>query len=307
MLVEAAWEIDQATKDNRNLDDVLSSLLEEEEGFRQQMINAKLSDYPPTFHRVYWYNNTSDDWNHYDEEEKVGLETGSDHFKDRWSALDREALFRGPSICHTARVPSNTRFRGIMQSQLDKTGEQVVFGQETYYTGMEDKVYEQNNKDNPQRDAKQPHPMQLVWKEDGERETRCGNEIAKPDYHDFFETMEEEGWTEIEFPHHAEQDAYGYHVNREKYKGMIIMVPRFCGFGDCEKGFLQPRDYADGKWSMKVNGKAVTALTLIGQEAVLVEHADGIFFEPNGSGMYYMEFKVNEPESFIKISAFILY
>ena len=58
---------------------------------------------------------------------------------------------------------------------------------------------------------------------------------------------------------------------------------------------------------MVVNGEKVTALTMIGHEAILLENKDGIHFTPNDDGIYDIETKVNEPEGFIKISAFVLY
>jgi len=146
--------------------------------------------------------------------------------------------------------------------------------------------------------------MQLIWVEDKERQKGCGDIMVKPDYHDFFMA---EGWTSVIFPNEAEQNAYGHHDHRDDYKGMLVIVPRICAFGRCEKGFLNHTEYNSGKWTIKVNRRIVTALTLIGHEAILLEHEDGIIFDPNKDWKYHLELKVNEPESFIKISVFVFY
>jgi len=299
MLVGAVRQIDDTmhnSDDHPSPEKLLSELWNEENAHRDRMLQAQPSQLPKSFDKIYWYNNTSDNYADFPED-------GSGQFQDKWKHFDRDALFRGPSICHTARVPSQTRFLGHMSNQPEMTGTQAAFQQETYFTGIEDKEYNAQSYDDPST----PHAIQLVWVMHQERQEGCGDVLAKPDYHDFFMTKEDEGWTVLHFPNEAEQDAYDYHKHKDQYKGILIMVPRFCGFGNCEKGFLGNTDYNDGKWTMKVNGKLVTALTMIGHDAILLEHKDGILFEPNDRGNYRMEFKVKEPESFIKISAFVLY
>jgi hypothetical protein len=285
-------------------EDLLSRLLREEDVFREKLFGAPISELPESFQKIYWYNNTEDNApKNYDEAEKMGLETGSDDLKAKWSDLDREALFRGPSVCHTARIPAQTRFFGYL-TNTEMAGQQAVFGNETYFTGISDKAFHEQNEG---LTDPTPHDIQLVWTMRNERQEGCGEELAKPDYHDFFMAEDPEGWTTLTFPNPSEQAAYGFHEKKDKYRGMLIIVPRFCGFGQCEQGFLGHNEYNSGKWTIKVNGKTVTALTLIGHEAVLLEHEDGIIFDPNADGIYKLELKVNEPEHFIKISAFILY
>lgn len=297
-------------REDKKLKYLLQKLLEEEEGHWNRMINSQTSERPRSFPMVYWYNNTDDNWDNYAVAEQIALKSGSRKIEFKWKDLDREALFYGPSICHTARVPSQTRFKGYLTNQPDKTGEQVVFGKETYFTGIEEKIYHAQNQDlatDGLTDKSSSRDMQLVWVKHKEREENCGDVIVKPDYHDYFMAEEAEGWTNIEFPNAAERKAYGYDENKDDYKGILILVPRFCGFGKCEKGFLSYNEFNDGKWSMRVNGRNVQRLTRIGHDAILVEHRMGIFFEPNDDGIYRLEFKVNEPESFVKISAMVLY
>jgi len=46
----------------------------------------------------------------------------------------------GP-VFATARLPAQTRFLGHLTNQPELTGKQAIFGEETYYTGIEEKEF----------------------------------------------------------------------------------------------------------------------------------------------------------------------
>ncbi|VEU44807.1 unnamed protein product [Pseudo-nitzschia multistriata] len=294
--------------DDDALAELLGRLLEEEKTLQNFIHSATTKQLPKSHDKVYWYNNTEDNWEMYPEVLEYLSVNATDDFRDRFNALDRQALFVGPSICHTARLPSKTRFTGTLTNQPEMTGEQAIFGRETYFVGiMEEEFHDQNvakQQEGIVSDDNHEITLVSILKE---REKDCGEELAAPDYHDYFMTHSSEGWTSLTFPNDAEQAAYNYKQNADRYKGMLIIVPRFCGFGQCEEGFLGYREYNEGKWEMVVNGVPVTALTMMGHEAILLEHESGIVFDRNSEGRYDLEFRVNEPNSFIKISAFIMY
>uniref|UniRef100_A0A7S4EK37 Uncharacterized protein n=1 Tax=Pseudo-nitzschia australis TaxID=44445 RepID=A0A7S4EK37_9STRA len=303
--------------DNNSEEKVLARLLRQEETLRDRMLSATPRELPESYDQVYWYNNTSDNWEDYPETlDYVAPDGGAtEDFRARWNQLDRAALFHGPSICHTARLPAQTRFAGTLTNhQPDLVGEQAIYGRETYYVGIDEKEHhlqneakkEKEDNDNNKNTKDKPKDMQLVtiFKE---RQQGCGEELAKPDYHDYFMAEESEHWTKVSFPNAAEQKAYNYEEYTDEYKGMLVIVPRFCAFDSCEEGFLGVDDYNSGKWEIIVNGVPVTALTKLGHEAILLEHKDGIRFDRNKQGRYELKLRVNEPDSFIKISAFIMY
>ena len=50
--------------------------------------------------------------------------------KNEEEALDSSVFFTGESMCHTARIPSQTRYLGYL-TNTDKVGGPVPFGKET--------------------------------------------------------------------------------------------------------------------------------------------------------------------------------
>ena len=55
--------------------------------------------------------------------------------------LEPSLFFKGRSMCHTARLPSQSRYLGYL-TDTDKVGKQAPYGQETYEVGIEKKVAE---------------------------------------------------------------------------------------------------------------------------------------------------------------------
>merc|ERR1712028_327300 len=102
--------------------------------------------------------------------------------------------------------------------------------------------------------------------------------VTRIDYRDFFYVDSfVDGWSSFTFPNDVEQVQY-----RDKFKGILVLVFRYCGFGECEEGFLGPREYNAGRWKMLVNGREVSKMTQIGHEAIVLENeTDGVHFPPN--------------------------
>mmetsp|Transcript_20627 Transcript_20627/g.57276 ORF Transcript_20627/g.57276 Transcript_20627/m.57276 type:complete len:679 (+) Transcript_20627:301-2337(+) len=309
-LNEAAYAIAEYHVDNEDdadLEELLNDLLAEEELMKERVVQATTEELPASFERIYWYNNTNDNWDKYNEVEDYLENEASSEFKKRFGMLDLEALFRGPSICHTARLPAQTRFYGtVLNRPRPEPAVQAIFGKEDYYVGIDEKEHHDNVEGSTRTSSDHPKPMQLVTI-GKERETECGDRLVKPDYHDHWTAETKEHWTILTFPNAAEQDKYKYHQYEKDYKGILVMVHRFGAFGEYEKGFMGPAEYAEGKWVMRVNGVKVTAMTLIGHEAILLEHKNGLSFDRNEEGRYDIEIKVNEPDGFAKISAFIMF
>jgi hypothetical protein len=207
--------------------------------------------------------------------------------------IDPALFFRGRSFCHTARLPSQTRYLGHL-TETNKVGGPAPVGKETYDVGM---LLDEAMK----VDAK--GSMRLVW-EQKDRSRDCPVTL-KPDYKDIFLATSKDGWVKRTLPNEAEKVAYQY--DPTQFKGIIVFYLRGCDWGKCENGFLKWQDYAEKKWEMRVNGNEIPSVFDIGYDGVIAKGNDGIYFPPNAQGTYDIEIKVNEDDSFVKVSSFVLY
>jgi hypothetical protein len=130
----------------------------------------------------------------------------------------QDLLFKGPSICHTARTPAQTRYLGYL-TNADKVGSFAPVGQETYDTGIEKKKADRRAANGV---------MRLVYTSAKERESQC-SVVVKPDYKDYFYAHQKDGMVKLTFPNKAEKQAYRF--DQSEYKGLIGIF-----FGGCTQG-----------------------------------------------------------------------
>jgi hypothetical protein len=206
---------------------------------------------------------------------------------------EQSLLYNGRSFCHTGRLPSQTRYLGYL-TESEKVGGPAPWGKATYDEGMPKTKAMTTEADGV---------MRLVW-ESKYKLWDCPV-TAHPDSKDTFMTHFNDGWTKLSLPNNVERQAYQY--DPSQFKGIVILVLRSCDWGKCEAGFLNAEDYDGKKWEMKVNGKKVEALVYFGPEAWAAKGSDGIYFSPNSKGVYEIEIHVNEKDSFVLVSSFVLY
>jgi hypothetical protein len=209
------------------------------------------------------------------------------------SDFNQALFFKEPSICHTGRLPSQTRYLGYLTESND-VGGPAPWSSVTYDQGIRKQQAIM---------ADTEGLMSLVWDEK-HREMDCPV-TCMPDDKDTFMTHNKYGWTKLTFPNAAERKAY--HYDPKKFKGIVIVILRPCDWGKCEQGFLTLQDFAENKWEMKINGKKVESIVGFGADATVAKGSDGIYFSPNSDGTYDIEIKVNEKGSFVLVSSFILY
>ena len=215
------------------------------------------------------------------------------------AAFDNDLFFRGPSMCHTARLPSQTRYHGIL-TETDKVGGPAPVGMEEYYVG--------HNIADAKTSATEDSEMRLVYTTHREREPKCDGVVVKPDYPDSWFANAMDGWTKLVFPNDAEQAYYGYEAR--DYRGIIFLHWKPCDWGKCPKDFLTPEDFAENKWEMKVNSQRVVEVLDVNQGATILRGEEtGFVFQPDENGKYTIELKVNETEenSYLEIADFVLY
>jgi len=210
--------------------------------------------------------------------------------------LDASLFLKGKSMCHTARLPSQTRYLGYLtNSSNDKVGGPAPFGKETFDVGIEEKEA------SPEAGLMQ---MQLVWS-DGKMHQKDCPVIVNIDHKDSFFSQKGNGWNTIAIPNEAERRAYNY--DPSLLQGVVVLVFTTCDWGKCEESYAGPDDF--GKiWEMKINGLTANSLVPIGHDALLVTNEDGLYYFPSShNNDYKIEIQVNEPSKTVKISSFVVY
>jgi hypothetical protein len=131
--------------------------------------------------------------------------------------------------------------------------------------------------------------------------TLCSLVINK----DYFYLHTREEWKKLILPNNAELKAYG--SNKNELQGLILMCFPECPWGRCPKGSVSGRENFDArKFSIVVNGVAVTNLTKL-HTCDILTNPNGFLWEANEDEKFEIKTRVLEPESFIRISAFIIW
>lgn len=214
--------------------------------------------------------------------------------------IDASFFFKGSSMCHTARLPAQIRYKGIL-TETDEVGGPAPFGEETYYVGFDKKDAKTKKTENGE--------LRVVYEINKEREL-CKNDevktIVKPDYPDSFYANYLDGWTKLTFPNNAEKKHYGYDPSH--HRGFIVVHPRKCDWGKCPKGMLTAvEDHEGNNWEMKINNEVVSKMINMGAQAVIAKGKDGFRFPPNENGQYEIQIKVNKENHYLELSDFVLY
>lgn len=209
--------------------------------------------------------------------------------------LDVNALWKGPSLCRTGRLPAQSRFLGITTNS-SKVGNIAILGKEQYDTGIS--VKEVDGK-------RTPGKLPLTYDPNTKDREAC-EVILKPDYKDFFYARNEYGVSKIVIPNEKEREAYCYD-STSHYKGLIMVVFVACDWGKCAQLELRPDHYAEQKYRFTVNGKDVTEIIPVGFDAWALKGEEGLYWQASSSGSYEIGISISEAYAFLKLSSFILY
>ena len=126
-------------------------------------------------------------------------------------------FFRNKAICHTALLPAQTRYLGIVTGSNNEAG---LLGD--YDKGMS--AYAADG-------ARTTGRMKLVY--DPKARQACEVSVGV-DYKDYFYVTSTDGWSSIMVPNDAERAAYGYEDNQ--LTGIIMMCFVACDWGRCLPG-----------------------------------------------------------------------
>jgi hypothetical protein len=200
--------------------------------------------------------------------------------------IDLDLIYKGPNICHTARLPAETRYLGIL-TESDKKGFY------DYDTGITKAIATSA----PPADGLLP----LTF-DPSERQT-CP--YANMDYKDWFHVQGGHGWSKLVLPNTREEQAYAPQQRRNQLKGYMAMCLKTCSWGKCAKNYVNSID--DNKSIIKVNDQEVTELTRFG-DCRFLKGKQGHVWSPNAtSGKWEVSFQVTAPGDYMAVSAIIIW
>jgi hypothetical protein len=208
---------------------------------------------------------------------------------DETQDFDLSALFRRRPYCHTARLPAETRYLGILtEASPDKVG---FFH---YDVGMP--------RQEAEKEANNGTRLRLVY--DANERQDCSL-LLQVDYKDYFYLGEPEGAKSLVLPNDMETR---YYPTNEPLLGMVGVSMMACDWGKCPNGNLLEEDLDTGDWEMSVNGIPVTGHVTVNPNGVVsfVRHNDGWHFPPNPDGRFEIQVRVNSVGKYVRISSFII-
>ena len=140
--------------------------------------------------------------------------------------------FKNFFFCHTAILPAEIRFRGLLTDNLDATGsiEEVTYDQGIRFS----KIKAEECSDNESR-APVPvlHPnsdnVQQMLIGAGDEDYEDCEETTHHDHKDYFYISSVEDWRTLTIPNDAEKEYYT-EFNTEQTKGWIILCMGNCEF-----------------------------------------------------------------------------
>ena len=213
-------------------------------------------------------------------------------------------LFQKQSLCHTARLPSEMRYKGILTGRTSQEFDHF------YREGMErekaDKLMSTMFDEGADVNSIESDEMKLVYSE-ALRQGRC-NATLNIDYPDSFYTGPNEGWKNLKILTPIERETYKI----DSPRGLIVVClvqPNLYDKGmngrEIQVGDLKQHPLV----SFRVNGQHVEALSWI-DTCFLLNGPKGHYWEIGSDGQYDIEARVgnndNDDHDILQISSVIL-
>lgn len=223
-----------------------------------------------------------------------------------------------PNFCHTAKMPADQRFRGLLTEDFDKTTINPAI-ERTFERGFSWKeVYDSENAKaaNP-TSWKNPVPRHeefIIVSTDYEKECPIDTFL---DLADNFYVSSRHGWRHLTLPNDSEKKFYS-EFDARKGKGWIMVCFGRCSWGKCAPDDVQPGNNKlnpqSGHLEMEINGVTVTTYETTGMGCQFLSHNDTTSnlrynWTPNADGKYKIRARVADAETFghIKFSSFIFF
>lgn len=212
-------------------------------------------------------------------------------------------LVRANNLCHTARLPSEIRYRGILTENPNRTGFDYDY----------DRAHRDGFPMDPEEVANTTQ-MSLVISQ-GDRQD-C-KELLNIDYKDYFVAGVGNVWHEITLPNDSEIQEYGL----QDLEGIIAICFRVCDWGQCPDAVYryeaidgreadEQRNWKavePGQGALEVNGVAVNHTSAWYKDCRFLHHANGTKFEANANGKWTIRARMMAEGKMFQFSSFLIW
>lgn len=198
---------------------------------------------------------------------------------------DHAVLFRSPAMCHTALLPAESRYKGILNNEMNNSSF------ENFDVGIE-------RAEAGKRSDANTSAMQLVHK----NTKQCPSQVAI-DSKDYFFVTYRSGEASLTVPNKAEKDIYV--VDGHEFHGLILVCFFRRHWERYPAGYLGPEAVNNGDVTMWVNGNRVTEMSDV-DDCSLLRGDNGYVWNANDQGEYVLTAQLNETYGFMQITSVIL-
>lgn len=256
-----------------------------------------------------------------------GEEDARNHLKD----MDIELFYKNPVFCHTAVLPAEIRFQGLLTENFTHTTNDIY--DQTYEMAvMLPKIQEVENpgrrsnaEPKPYRDPR-PEKADLMVLAGAPGEYQDCEDYLNLDKKDFFYiSSAQDGWRSLTLPNDSEKQFYT-EFDTNNQKGWILACLSRCDWGKCAEGDLQPyfgyrrpkarKDKpapteaeikAMGTIEMEINGQKVTEASNM-HSCYALKNSKGHVWQPNSNGQYEIRAKITNAEkyAYLRFSSFVV-
>lgn len=199
---------------------------------------------------------------------------------DQEEDLDASILFQKRGICHTALLPAETRFQGIL----------------TESSGLEMGL----SRSAADSSINEGEMLRLVY--DSADRQNCSVPLNQ-DFKDYWYLRHAEGPKKMVLPNDAELAAYG---NGEPLQGLVAFCLGHCSWGRCRPDDVREDGIEEGEAVIQVNGVQATNVTKV-QSCAFLRHARGHYWPLNSDGRLELTVEVAKEGSSMRFGTFLVW
>jgi len=224
-----------------------------------------------------------------EEEDKIEFHESrpdSQELKGRVKEVDANILYRSHAMCHTALLPSQSRFDGILTEKRNSNVDNFDLGTNKVFL-------------KPVDNGKVP----LVWDPNDRQKCRA----LEIDHKDFFFVRTDDEWVSATIPNSFEKELYGRWAEKiSKREGLLMVCLRACPLYHCPEEATGFDSLTRGVLSMRIDNRPVIGARAL-EECHFMEGKDGIRWGVE-KDEYVIRFKI-EPKTgkWMKITSIILF